>query len=144
MPHAKEVQKILLDLDAVTLRPYHMPGNKLCMTNYEGLQLPWMLPQKVSGFDQDAFVRHVWNAEGKPDPDGSYMSGEEVKPIEDLENGLGTASSVTRWRQANPNLAHTEKDCVVEAMAEMRGILGPHVKDIITVGPIVLLLLKRL
>ena len=144
MPHAQEVQRILLELDFETLKPYQMPGNVEVMTGYKGLQMPWMLAKKCTAFNEASFVRKVWNEDGKPEADGSYMCGEKLQTLEAVERAVGTTSAVTRWREAHPELAQTENDCVVSAFAKIRKVLGSGVLNITTVGPTVLLMLKRI
>ena len=52
-----------------------------------------------------------------------FGSGEAVT-TDELERQLGTASMVTRWRAAHPELTGTERDCVRECMDRIRGVVG--------------------
>jgi hypothetical protein len=44
--------------------------------------------------------------------------------VGDMEKALATASMVTRWREANPDLVGTEKDCVRQYITELQAALG--------------------
>ena len=75
-----------------------------------------------------------------------FFAGKKDTSIQELEKGLGTASMVTRWREANPDLANTDKDCVKVAMDEVRKALGVdgHSSTTLRVGSsTVILLFKR-
>jgi hypothetical protein len=142
-PQSEAIQRILLKLDFETLDPFLMPGNREVMNGYKGLEMPWTFDQSSLDFDRASYTRRVWNEEGRLGPDGSYMCGEKTQSIEDAQSSVATSSSVTRWREAYPELAHTEQDCVVSAFADIRKALGPASKVLTTVGPTVLLILKR-
>lgn len=53
-----------------------------------------------------------------------FLGGSDEISVDDLERQLGTASMVTRWRAAHPELVGTEKDCVTECVAKIRGVVG--------------------
>lgn len=142
-PEHEVIQGILLKLDFETLDPFLMPGNREVMNGYKGLEMPWTFDQSSVDFVRQSYVRSVWNGEGRPEPDGSYMCGEKTQSIDDAQRSVATSSSVTRWREAYPRLAYTEQDCVVSAFAEISKVLGPASKFLTTVGPTVLLMLKR-
>jgi hypothetical protein len=55
---------------------------------------------------------------------------------------LGTSSVVERWREANPELAGTGKDCVEECIGNMRQALGEKESFVVGTGT-ALLLFKR-
>jgi trans-aconitate 3-methyltransferase len=143
-PCGEAIQRILLKLDFETLGPYLMPGNKEVMSGYKGLEMPWSLRSPCNEFDRGSYVRRVWNENGVPETDGSFMCGEKAQSLEDAESSVATSSSVTRWREAHPKAAHTDQDCVVSAFASIRRILGPGARMLTTAGPTVLLLLKFL
>jgi hypothetical protein len=113
------------------------------MNGYKGMEMPWTFDPSSIDFDRESYIRRVWNEEGRPGPDGSYMCGEKTQSIEAAQSSVATSSSVTRWRAAYPELAHTEQDCVVSAFADIRKVLGPASKVLTTVGPTILLMLKR-
>lgn len=143
-PQSEAIQRILLKLDFETLDPFLMPSNREVMNGYKGLEMPWSLTHGSVAFDRESYIRRVWNEAGRPEPDGSYMCGEKVQSIEDAQSSVGTSSSVTRWREAYPKLAHTDRDCLVSAFDRIRRVLGPTANTLDTVGPTVLLVLKRL
>jgi hypothetical protein len=62
-----------------------------------------------------------WGTEGGIDTGVAgnkfLMHGERAKSLDVFEVAMGTASPVTRWREANPGLVETEGD-VVRLMRE--------------------------
>ena len=53
-------------------------------------------------------------------------------------------SIVKRWREANPKLAGTEKDCVKEAMADIQRLMGGKASIEVGRGTAVLLFKKEM
>ncbi len=41
-----------------------------------------------------------------------------------MQKKLGTASMVTRWRAAHPDLANTDKDLAIQTIQEIREAIG--------------------
>jgi SAM-dependent methyltransferase len=143
-PHADEVQKILIELEQGTLGPYQKAGNWSLMGLYNDLRMPWSISTPCNDFPESSYSRQVWNPNGMPEPDGSYVCGEKVMTLDEAEQAIATISAVTRWREAHPKLAHTDKDCVVAAFKQIKSILDAGPDDKITmVGPTVLVTLKR-
>ncbi|EMT67108.1 Trans-aconitate 3-methyltransferase [Fusarium odoratissimum] len=118
---------------AKTLRPggtvalwtaanYMLPGNLMGRDLYRGLPLPWTLDPPVSTFDQDSFVRKEWCT----GPDSETMFFEHSPPVnlDMVEMVLGTASPVTRWREAHPEAVGTENDVVRQIRRRIEKILG--------------------
>lgn len=103
---------------------------------YDNLVLPWQVGGETiarhnlaEAFPESDFVRLEWDRDGiLSDGDDFFLaSNSENKgetTLNDLEGSLGTASMVTRWREANPELAGTERDCVSEMCAEIRKAIG--------------------
>lgn len=58
-----------------------------------------------------------------------------------LQKKIGTASMVTRWRDAHPDLANTDEDVVVQMTQEAREAIGGE--DIIVGNSCTLLLFKK-
>ena len=143
-PYGEGIQRILLNLDFESLGPHLIPGNREVMSGYKGLVMPWSIRSPCTEFDRGSYVRRVWNENGLPEVHGSYMCGDKVQSLEDAESSVATSSSVTRWRDAHPGAALTDRDCVVSAFADIRKILVPGTRTLTTVGPTVLSLLKRL
>jgi hypothetical protein len=91
-----------------------------------------------------------WDRHGILSDGREFFGGESKKvTLTELASSLDTASMVTRWREAHPEFVGTDKDCVREAMNEVRAALGGSSKEgtddvSIKVGSsTVLLLFKR-
>lgn len=73
------------------------------------------------------FVRMEWGTEGGIDAGVAgnkfLMYGERAMSLHVFEVAMGTASPVTRWREANPGLVETEGD-VVRLMREAERCLS--------------------
>ena len=117
-PHTAEVQRELSHLEDVVLGPYELPGNRLSRQMYTNLVLPWSnIKERTSGFNESTFKRIIYNADGVLGPgEDDFFSGSTEMTLEKLADGMGTASMVTRWREANPDLVGTDHDCVEVAM----------------------------
>jgi len=146
-PQAQQLQEILFDLEIRMLRDYHEPRNALSRNAYEDLELPWGKSEEGSTFDKASFRRQDWDRDGMPSapslPDGTpgpFLSQEE-ESIDDLEKGLGSASSVIRWREENAEQAFTPRDPVVLTCSRLRQVLGG--KTSMLVSPSFSLLLMR-
>jgi len=105
-----------------------LPQNQLSRNLYRDLPLPWSEPQTTELFDRSSFLRREWDAYGVLTDREDFLGGSKVQSLADLGRGLGSASAVTRWREANPGLANNEGDCVrnmtkrvMEAMGETQG-----------------------
>lgn len=153
-PGANEIQDILFELEQGddALGPYQKQGNWLLMGLYERLRMPWELERRCEAFPQSSCERQVWNAQGKPNVDGEYMCGVRTMKLDDGAKGIATISAVTRWRDAHPELANTESDCVTQAFSRIRKILKelggqsdvPLGDEMISlVGPTVLVTVKK-
>ena len=144
-PHVEEIQRILIELEHVTLGPYQRPGNWSLMGMYPDLKMPWSISPPCSSFSESSYQRQVWNENGIPGDIGTYICGERELTLEEAENAIATISAVTRWREAHPDLAHTEHDCVMAAFAKIRDILLPYGQEKVTmVGPSVLVTVKKM
>lgn len=144
-PHAEELQKLMSDVEDSVLRPYEAPTSKLSRGMYEDLLLPWQVKPPVSGFEETNgnFKRVEWNKDGKVEPGKDFLGGRNVTPAE-IEMGFSTASTVTRWREANPDIANTDKDPVKVLVKEVVRILGSADVKIHAGASTALLLLKRI
>lgn len=144
-PHAEELQKLMNRLEESVLQPYEEPGNKLPRGMYEKLSLPWHVSPPVSGFEEanGNFKRVEWNRNGKVDPGQDLLGGREVTPAQ-IGLALGTASMVTRWREAHPDIANTDKDPVKVLVHDIIRILGSADVRIKAVASTALLLVKRI
>jgi len=107
------------------------------------LKMPWDVASNNEAFDQKDTLRKVWNEGGRPEHDGSFFAGVVAGPLNIVEMGFGTASAVTRWREAHPDLANTEKDCVRAAFAQIADLFEVKNPVVGWVGPTTLILVKR-
>ncbi|RDW77249.1 hypothetical protein BP6252_05302 [Coleophoma cylindrospora] len=125
VPHASEINQILLRLERETLAPYAVPANLVSMNMYDTLHLPWANHPPVSSFPPEAFQRLTYDREGVLSDGEHFFGGDEEVSIDELEQGLGTASMVTRWREANAEKVGTQDDVVTAFAEELRNVLGP-------------------
>lgn len=162
---AEEIQEILMELEQGnalegSLGPWLKEGNWLLMNLYEGLKMPWQLEQPCDAFPKEGYDRQVWNLDGRPsdapefqgDESKGYMCGVRTMKLDDAAKGIATGTAVTLWREAHPELAGTERDCVNEAFERIRKILRrkggqgnvPEGEEMISlVGPTVLVTVKK-
>jgi hypothetical protein len=117
-------------------------------TLYEDLLLPWTVTPPVNAFSTSSHIRHEWDRNGVLTNGKDFFGGTEDTTLEALEKSLGTASMVTRWRQAHPELVGTEQDCVRSTIKSIAIAMGvdehsiPSTK-LRTGNATVLLLFKR-
>lgn len=110
MPNHTSIQAVIDELDD-SLAEHMLPGNILSRDMYRGMPLPWTLETPVSEFEEASFVRKEWNTGPGSESTNFYAQNQPI-PIKMLEAVLGTASPVTRWREANPDAVGTESDIV--------------------------------
>lgn len=129
-------------LEDKTLAPYATKGNLISRNMYAELPLPWDCDPTDTIFPREDFIRKEWDRGGKL-TDGKDFFGNrgDVESLAKLEEGISTASMVTRWREAHPNLIGTEKDCVKETVRDLRQALGGQ--DTFVSGTATALLLFR-
>ncbi|KAH8815271.1 S-adenosyl-L-methionine-dependent methyltransferase [Xylogone sp. PMI_703] len=123
-PNAAKVQEVMFRFERETLAPYELEGNRLSRDMYDDLTLPWTASPPVTAFPESLFVRHGYDREGVLSNGETYFGGGIEVALGKLEQGLGTASMVTRWREHHPDLAGTNKDVVRQHIQEMREALG--------------------
>ncbi|RAL08295.1 putative S-adenosylmethionine-dependent methyltransferase [Aspergillus homomorphus CBS 101889] len=144
-PNATAVQRALFHLEDVVLAPFALPENRLSRNLYDNPPLPWSVIPPVEGFSESQFTRLAWNRDGAVADGEDFLVG-KPQTLEELERSLGSASMVTRWREANPDLAETDKDCVKIAMDEVGKALedgGCDASQILRTGAAVALLLIK-
>ncbi|KAJ5777223.1 S-adenosyl-L-methionine-dependent methyltransferase [Penicillium odoratum] len=124
--NAKQVQKALFYLEREILAPYELLQNRLSRDYYDHLPLPWTIGHKAveEAFPESGFVRMEWNRNGIITDGDKFFDGSDETTVNEISEGLQTASMVTRWRDARPDLVGTDQDCVALAMAEVRKALG--------------------
>ena len=166
-PRHAEVQRILFGLERGALAAFETQGNRVSREMYDGLVLPWECEPRNPGFVNDGghFVRREWNREGslKVSPgvreDELHEKAEKVRELdariieslyereslEELARSLGTASMVTRWREANCDRVEAGEieDCVDRMVGELRGVLDGQEWLELGTGAVVLILRKR-
>ena len=124
-PNAAEVQKALSTLEDNILGPFEGPPVKLSRNMYENLTMPWDVLQPIVAFPRTSYTRLEWNRSGKlEDGETDFFGGGDDMSLKELGEALGTASMVTEWRKANPDLAGTERDCVKMTIARMVKAMG--------------------
>jgi hypothetical protein len=93
---------------------------------YDQLDHPW--DTGSTAFSLQRFVRREWNRNGNLEAgEENFFGGSEETTLKELRDGLGTASMVTRWREAHPELVGTHADCVeltIRKIAEQMGADG--------------------
>ncbi|PGH02942.1 hypothetical protein GX51_04398 [Blastomyces parvus] len=123
LPNSAAIQVVVDELEDRHLRPYMMAGNLLVRHLYAGLELPWTLPGTAAGgsvseFDEGSFFRRVWEG-----GDDVLMSRALSVDLDTVEKMVGTGSPVTRWREAHPDAAGTERDVVRVFRREVERLL---------------------
>lgn len=110
---------------------------------YDQLPLPWDVTNPVTAFPMSSFVRREWDRDGILSNGNTFFGQHQETSLDELERGLSTSSMVTRWRNANPPLAGTEKDCVRVTMQELRKALYGQETFIEGSGTVLLLFKKQ-
>lgn len=131
------------------LAPFQTPGNALSRNAYKDLALPWNFDGTKHLFQQASFERKDWDLDGVPSapngPDGSpgpfIMDGGKPSTVQDFINAVGSASMVIRWREANPEAAHTENDPVHITARALRSLVDDD--GMLRMSPSLSLLLMR-
>ena len=103
---------VLLELERETLAPYELTPNRLSRDMYDHLPLPWTIAQPVEAFSASEFVRREWDRDGVLSNGETFFGGVQLTPVDVFQKMLGTASMVTRWREAHPELVGTDQDVV--------------------------------
>lgn len=141
-----EVQKALFNLERDVLAPFELPGNRISRDFYDELPLPWTTGDDAIAkeFPKSRFVRMEWDRDGILTDGVDFFGGTAEVSLAEISAGLTTASMVTRWREAHPDIAGTDQDCVNQAMMKVRQALGTEGNPYLKVGSaITLLLFKR-
>lgn len=112
--------EVLLRFEREILGPYALPGNILSMNMYDDLPRPWTVSPPVTAFPESKYVKYDWDRDGKLSNGKDFFGGGYKNTLEEIEGGMSTASMVTRWRAANPELVGTDKDVVKLFVKELR------------------------
>lgn len=119
VPNHVAIQKAIDDHEKEYLEPYFAPGNFLVRHLYRDLELPWNLEVPEEAFDEQKSFRREWDwtEESNADSERPQITLEAVEKL------LETASPITRWREAHPELVGTEKDAVKVLVADIKRLL---------------------
>jgi hypothetical protein len=123
MPYAAKANEIQSAFNN-GIAPYFQPGNLVAHNMYDDLELPWTADPTQTAFPKEKFKRFDWDRDHVLSDGKDFFGGSRDFPMVAYEQALGTVSAVTRWREAHPELAGTEQDCVTEVVGQMRQLLG--------------------
>ncbi|OKL60876.1 hypothetical protein UA08_03735 [Talaromyces atroroseus] len=104
LPNADAIQAAIDEYQDRQLKPYREVGNIMARNRYTDLLLPWNMSHPMSDFDEAAFFRKDWN------PEEDFFVGLPEADLGTFEKLLATHSAYTRWAQAHPDIAGTDKD----------------------------------
>lgn len=136
--------RVMLELEREILAPYELVPNRLSRDMYDDLRLPWDVRPALVAFPRDQFVRREWDREGVLSNGKTFFGdGNEMTSIDSFVQGLGTASMVTRWREAHPDLVGTDDDVVTAFAGRLRKALGPGVTELELGTGTVILMFKK-
>jgi SAM-dependent methyltransferase len=111
-PNGTKLQEWFKKFEQETIAPYELPGNKIARELYLNLGMPWECLDRLDGedlglkklldeFDEKEFVRLEFNKDGYVAPGETFFSGGIRVDFHRAKAMLGTASPITRWREAN-------------------------------------------
>jgi trans-aconitate 3-methyltransferase len=113
-PNYKKMWEFMKAFEEEHLAPFEQPGNKLSRELYVNLGMPWeclerladddegkRLKQGLQEFDEKAFVRLEFNKDGYVEPGETFFSQNPRLNFQQAKLVMGTASPVTRWREAH-------------------------------------------
>ncbi|KAI9814990.1 MAG: hypothetical protein M1827_002833 [Pycnora praestabilis] len=140
--NAAEVQRILFRLERESLAPYELPPNRISRDLYDNLLLPWNAKPPNINFPPSLFVRREWDRDGILSNGEDFFGGSDGTSLQGLEKEFSTASMVTRWRAANPELLNSDKDCVRKALSDIKEALQGQQTIVIGHGTALLLFKK--
>ena len=129
----------MLRLEREDLAPYETPANRISRDMYDNLLLPWNVTPPIAVFPESKFVKHEYDREGVLSNGESFFGGGSLANLGQVEKGLATASMVTRWRAAHPDLVGTDKDVVTKVVRDLRDALGGDVEVLRGSGTAILL-----
>lgn len=117
MPNGAAIQVAIEQYQERHMLPHYEPGNRIVRNQYLDLPLPWDLEHPVLEFDKNSFVRKQWTV------NESFFEGETEATLDIWEKMMETSSPRTRWRQANPDVADTERDPLKILRKELERLL---------------------
>jgi hypothetical protein len=96
---------------------------------YDQLAMPWDVG--TTAFSPQHFIRREWNRNGSLETgDEDFFGGSIEMTLKDLGDSLGTASMVTRWCDAHPELVGTDHDCVALTLRKIAKEMGADDLDL--------------
>ncbi|KAH7364469.1 hypothetical protein BKA65DRAFT_491429 [Rhexocercosporidium sp. MPI-PUGE-AT-0058] len=114
----------MLRIEEKMLAQHRLAGIDLAMNMYDDLPLLWDVSPPVTAFPQSEFTKHEYDRDGVLSKGVSFFNGSKIISLADIENGGWTASMITRWRAANPELVGTGKDVMAVFAREIGKALG--------------------
>jgi hypothetical protein len=135
--------RVLLELEREILAPYELVPNRLSRDMYDDLPLPWTVAPPVAALGQASFVRREWDRDGVLSDGDAFFGGSKPTPVDAFLALLGTASIVTRWREAHAELVGTEDDVVAAFGRRLRAALGEGVTEVVLGAGVVVLMVKE-
>lgn len=121
VPNAAAINAVVKKMHEEELSQFYEPGNLLTRNLYMTIGLPWTVDPPVPEFDESALFRKEWGTESN---DESFFEMRQmIFHLDTVEKMLGTASPVTRWREAHPEAAGTEKDVIRKMRREVEKLL---------------------
>ncbi|KAF3176758.1 hypothetical protein EYR41_011789 [Orbilia oligospora] len=122
-PRYEEVTNVMQKM-MHELNPYETLGNKVNVSLYVDLRMPWMLEKPVMAFKKRHFGRVEWGT-GAPSalPGNEFLAEHKPQNLDSMEMMLGTWSAVVRWREANKEKVKTEEDVVRKMRRGVEGVL---------------------
>ncbi|KAH8698526.1 S-adenosyl-L-methionine-dependent methyltransferase [Talaromyces proteolyticus] len=118
LPNSEAIQAAMDDYLLRYLQPYYERGNWMTRTRYTDLPMPWNITEPVSEFDEHTFFRKDWVPEEEP-----FFVGLPEADMDTFEKMMATHSAYTRWAQANPDIAGTDKDGIRILRKEIERLL---------------------
>ncbi|TDZ58245.1 putative methyltransferase [Colletotrichum trifolii] len=147
VPNHEKIQDILSDLEDGMLAPHVEEGNTISRNAYRDLKLPWDDVTSRGLFGEGSFERVDWDLHGIPSAPrgldgtpGPFLHGRETT-IPEMEQTLGSAGMVIRWREANPDKALTDEDVVTVTARRLQEVVG--VSEKLSLGHSTIFLLLR-
>lgn len=121
-----KVQEIMDHFTNVVIGPYVTPESKLANSGYRGLNLPWDQAETASLFDKNTLLEKRWFSTDSAAREMGLFSGiaQDQWPLKAVKAMLGTMSPVIRWREAHPDLAGTDQDCVDVVVRQLCEAIG--------------------
>lgn len=136
------MQEVISRFQKDILGPYDMPGNRVSQNMYDDLLLPWNASPPVAAFPESLCVKHDYDRGGVLTNGKSFFGGGKEVTLQQIEMGYSTASMVTRWRDAHPELVGTENDVLKQYVRELREALGGKESFVRGTGTAILLFKK--